>query len=397
MKRLFTIWIMVLMALSAVGLAQDTNYAVRIPCDFQDATHGLPDLPLLQGSAPCLAVDPMRGVYPIPSDPLTTVQLILAPTATGTYFVATNAYLATNDSYYIQLGTIGTNSCPTNSTTPAPWFYTVLFSRNGGVYWSGNGKAYIEAAAFTGTNGLVWQEWEAGTAKDTLARDWIADLSNVVENIEVGSTVYGVTNGSAYRGDWGHSVSGRVVTVEGWGDHSTNGYIDAAAATSIVEAVQAASTTNDFPLIEFGAGGSGTITGATVAEGSPLAVETNAGVLAFTIPASGGGGAAVATNAPVPVTLSIANGQTGAIYRGTASYYYINLTNAAQTILFDAGFDATVGASILIDVRGTNSLAVIAGCGPVSWTDNVWLRDGATVPIIFSKPFASTNWTGSEL
>jgi peptidoglycan/LPS O-acetylase OafA/YrhL len=67
--------------------------------------------------------------------------------------------------------------------------------------------------------------------------------------------VYGITNGSAYRGDWGHSVSGRVVTVEGWGDHSTNGYIDAATATSIVQAVQAESTTSDFPLIDFGAGG----------------------------------------------------------------------------------------------------------------------------------------------
>ena len=252
--------------------AQDTNYAVRIPCDFQDAKHGLPDLPLLQGSAPCLAVDPMRGVYPIPSDPLTTVQLILAPTATGTYFVATNAYLATNDSYFIQLGTIGTNSCPTNSTVPAPWFYTVLFSRNGGVYWSGNGKAYIEAAAFTGTNGLVWQTWAAGAAKDDLAREWILDLSNVVDNIEVGSTVYGITNGSAYRGDWGHSVSGRVVTVEGWGNHALAGY---ALSSSLIDYVLKSST-NGWEVGSHSA----FLVGATITGGT---VTTNAGVLDFTI------------------------------------------------------------------------------------------------------------------
>jgi hypothetical protein len=110
----------------------------------------------------------------------------------------------------------------------------------------------------------------------------------------------------------------------------------------------------------------------------------------------GGGGTAISTNASVPTILSIANGATGTITRGTASYFFIDLTNATQTIRFDSAFDATVGASLLIEMRGTNSLTVSAGSGAVSWADNVWLRDGVTVPVVFSKPYAETNWTGWE-
>lgn len=145
------------------------------------------------------------------------------------------------------------------------------------------------------------------------------------------------------------------------------------------------------------AAGLGTITGATVTEGSPLGVTTNpAGVLAFTIPPPGTSGTATSTNAPVPFIIHIADGSTQTIARGTATYYFIHLTNATQTIRFDAGFDATVGASILIDILGTNSLTVSAGSGPVSWVNNVWLRTNAVVPVVFSKPYASTNWTGWE-
>jgi hypothetical protein len=110
----------------------------------------------------------------------------------------------------------------------------------------------------------------------------------------------------------------------------------------------------------------------------------------------GGGGTAISTNASVPTILSIANGATGTITRGTASYFFIDLTNATQTIRFDSAFDATVGASLLIEMRGTNSLTVSAGSGAVSWADNVWLRDGVTVPVVFSKPYAETNWVGWE-
>lgn len=275
MKRLVLFATLAALAFSSAS-AQDTNFAVQIDCDFQEAEKGIRDLTLLQGSAPMLQVRPMIGTSRIASDALTTVQFILAPTATGTYFVATNSYLSTNGAYWIQLGTIGTNSCPTNSTTPAPWFYTVLFSRNGGVYWSGNGKAYIEAATFTGTNGLVWQEWAAGAAKDDLAREWIADLSNVVENIEVGDVVYGTTNGSAFRGDWGNAVSNKVRIME-------TGKLDSAVAASTYQ--QAGSYATGTPL--YVETYQGTITGATISTGAAPAIVTNAGVLGITVPAGG--------------------------------------------------------------------------------------------------------------
>ena len=108
---------------ATVATAQDTNFAVRISCDFQQQAGAaeLPDLTLLQGSAPMIQAAPMRMGRAVAADSLTTCQLVFGPSATSTYYVATNAYLATNNSYYIQLGTIGTNSVPAGSNAPAAW------------------------------------------------------------------------------------------------------------------------------------------------------------------------------------------------------------------------------------------------------------------------------------
>lgn len=232
MKR--TLKAIIALAFAAtVATAQDTNFAVRISCDFQQQAGAaeLPDLTLLQGSAPMIQAAPMRMGRAVAADSLTTCQLVFGPSATSTYYVATNAYLATNRAYYIQLGTIGTNSVPAGSNSPAAWWYSILFYRNGGIYWSGSGRLYIERTTATGANGLVWQEWEAGAAKDDIARAWIALLSNEVESIESSAVVYGTSSNTAYRGDWGASASNLAAQAAGWGDHGEAGYLEDAPGT----------------------------------------------------------------------------------------------------------------------------------------------------------------------
>lgn len=211
MNKLISIVAVWIVAVAA--RAQDTNYAVRISCDFQQQAGSaeLPELTLLQGSAPMIQVAPMRMGRAVPSDELTTAQLVFGPSPISTYYVATNAYLATNSAYYVQLGTIGTNSVPPGSNAPAAWWYSVLFYRNGGIYWSGSGRLYIERTTATGTNGLVWQSWAAGAAKDDIAREWIRLLSNVVENIEAGDVTSGAIS------NWNAAYA--------WGDHAAAKYM----------------------------------------------------------------------------------------------------------------------------------------------------------------------------
>lgn len=280
---------------ATVATAQDTNFAVRISCDFQQQAGAaeLPDLTLLQGSAPMIQAVPMRMGRAVAADSLTTCQLVFGPSATSTYYVATNAYLATNSAYYVQLGTIGTNSVPAGSNSPAAWWYSILYYRNGGIYWSGSGRLYIERTTATGANGLVWQEWEAGAAKDDIARGLIALLSNEVASIEAGVVNYGTATNTAFRGDWGASASNLAAQAAGWGDHAAAGYLPASATNAL--AVGGLSTTGTVSAGSFAFGDGeaitdwpqGTILGATINE--PHAVATNDGLLAFTIGATGSG------------------------------------------------------------------------------------------------------------
>jgi hypothetical protein len=256
--------------------AQDTNFAVRISCDFQQQAGAaeLPDLTLLQGSAPMIQAAPMRMGRSVAADSLTTCQLVLGPSATSTYYVATNAYLATNSAYYIQLGTIGTNSVPAGSNSPAAWWYSILFYRNGGIYWSGSGRLYIERTTATGANGLVWQEWEAGAAKDDIARAWIALLSNEVASIEAVVVNYGTATNTAFRGDWGASVSNQAAQAAGWGDHALAGYL-----TAETDPVFAASDAAAVTAVKIGnwdtAYGWGDHAAAGYATGTPVYAETD--------------------------------------------------------------------------------------------------------------------------
>ena len=215
-----------LFAIVITASAQNTNYAQRITCNMDDPASGLIDLHWLQGAAPILEITPTRGTARIAAQTNVTVELIFSQTPTNALFVKTNAYLASGTSYWMQFGTIGTNSCDDGETIiPSPWWYTVLFSNAGGIYWSGNGRLYVHPTTATGTNGVTWQEWEAGAAKDDVAREWIRQLSNVVENIEVGDIHYGTAYTNVYRGSWGDFASNLAAKAYGWGNHADAGYL----------------------------------------------------------------------------------------------------------------------------------------------------------------------------
>lgn len=268
------------------AFCQDTNYAVKVLCDFQDQDHGIKTLRFLQGSAPMVQAVPMNGASPVAADSSTTAQLVFAQTPTSTLFVATNAYLATNGAYWIQIGTIGTNSCPTNSTVPSPWWYSILFYRNGGIYWAGSGQLFIESTTSTGTNGITWQEWAAGAAKDDLARQWIASLSNTVEGMVGGST-------DVVARAWAYSNATDIVNV---GNTATQAWIAATGAAAVAAAAVPASATSGWTVT----------THAGLATGTPIYVETDATAMGQGFATTNGAGQ-IATN----VSASYMAGSTG--------------------------------------------------------------------------------------
>ena len=163
MKPMLTLMLVILTAWVAFG--QNTNFATRIYADFDSPEDGVRDLTMLQGTAPILEINPVRGTRRINADTGTTVKIVFGPSATNTYFVQTNAYLATNQSYFIQLPTLGTNTCAAGSDVPSPWWYSLLFYSNDGLYWAGEGRMYIEATDATG-EALSWQTIAGGVSEE---------------------------------------------------------------------------------------------------------------------------------------------------------------------------------------------------------------------------------------
>ena len=163
MKPMLTLMLVILTAWVAFG--QNTNFATRIYADFDSPEDGVRDLTMLQGTAPILEINPVRGTRRINADTGTTGKIVFGPSATNTYFVQTNAYLATNQSYFIQLPTLGTNTCAAGSDVPSPWWYSLLFYSNDGLYWAGEGRMYIEATDATG-EALSWQTIAGGVSEE---------------------------------------------------------------------------------------------------------------------------------------------------------------------------------------------------------------------------------------
>jgi len=88
------------------------------------------------------------------------------------------------------------------------------------------------------------------------------------------------------------------------------------------------------------------------------------------------------------VTNEVAASETG------NAHYFLELSQPSWVTF--TGFTTNMSAVVMLEVKGTNSLTVTSDGGSVDWTGNVWLRDGVTVPIMFTKPTMSTNWIGSE-
>lgn len=199
------------------AIAQDTNYAFRLPCELQSASpSSLVDLEWQQGTTPHIAVCPLRLGKPVAADTLTTVRMIIGTSGTVTNYAQATNWLATNSIYYVQWPTIGTNS-GTNA-----WWYTVYFERDGRTYWTGNGRLFIEETTSTSSNGLVWQTISYGAAVDATARAQIGALSNYVDVVAstgggTATVTYGVASNTAYRGDWGASVSNTAAAASSTG------------------------------------------------------------------------------------------------------------------------------------------------------------------------------------
>lgn len=219
--------------LAATAFGQDTNFAVRLACEMQTAgPASLADLTWQQGTTPHVAVSPLRLGRPIAVDPLTTVKMIIGQSGMVTNYALATNWLATNGVYYVQWPTVGTNSAGTNATAQA-WWYTVHFERDGRRYWTGDGRLYIEPTTSTAADGLNWQTITAGAAIDTVAREQIAIVSNMVDNIEVGAVEYGITSNTAYEGNIGHAVS----------NLARSAYTSAAGAAAVAAAALPASET----------------------------------------------------------------------------------------------------------------------------------------------------------
>jgi len=242
MKRLTAI-LALCAALPAACLAA-YEFAYRLQAEIQTpGPAALADLTWLQGSTPLIQVDVLRRGQSVSADTNTTVRMVIGTSATGTYYAVATNTPGTNASYYIQWPTIGTNSCGTGTTARA-WFYTVYFEASGKRYWTGNGALYIEKTTSTDPDGLVWQEFTSGyavwgTVTGTLSNQtdlWTAlagkASTSAVDALQGRTRIWeqAATDGASATGAVAvlqgatNALNTRMGTVEGWGDHSTNGY-----------------------------------------------------------------------------------------------------------------------------------------------------------------------------
>ena len=66
---------------------------------------------------------------------------------------------------------------------------------------------------------------------------WTAASNSVLYVGDIAETAYGTETNTAYRGDWGASVSNLAAQAAGWGDHAAAGYLTAESDTAALAAV----------------------------------------------------------------------------------------------------------------------------------------------------------------
>lgn len=229
--------------------APNLDFAVRVGCDFQQPEKGLMDLHVLQGSTPLVLAMPKSSNTALTPDASTSVRMIIGSSATGSLYAVRTNYAIAGGGYAIDWPTIGTNS------SGQAWFYTLLFDREGKTYWSGSGSLYIEETTSTASNGLEWIEYTTPNVGWANVVGDPADNAALVQYVEdhgggsAEDTVAraGVASNSAAIA----AVSGRVDTVESWGDHGEAGYLEDAPGTGGPYARQS----NGWVAVTVGSGG----------------------------------------------------------------------------------------------------------------------------------------------
>lgn len=139
-----------LVAIVTAVHAQDWSYPLRCPID-NPGPWSLEDLTWQQGTTPRLALEVTRRGRPSDVDTNMVVRMLIAPSATATYYAVATNTAASGTTYTMQWPTVGTNSAG------GSWWYTIYFERDGRRYWTGNGDLYIEATTSTAEDGLTWQ------------------------------------------------------------------------------------------------------------------------------------------------------------------------------------------------------------------------------------------------
>lgn len=134
--------------LQLTALSADIDWAKRITCELQTAgPASLPTLTLTQGSSPLIAADQYRSGRALTVTNDTIAILRFAPNITNTLWVSVTNYSYTSNSYLIQ--------CPSLGTNAQNWVYTIVYEKEGNVFWTGNGRLDITASTATGTP-LSW-------------------------------------------------------------------------------------------------------------------------------------------------------------------------------------------------------------------------------------------------
>lgn len=154
MKRATFFLLPLILAGMAGGALEEISFATRLRCDVNTPCgSSLDRLTFQQGTTPLIDVQVLRGGRPIATDTTVTARLVFGASATAAVYSVSTNYAVTNNSYLVQVSTVGTNSA---AATNGLWWYTLYFDRAGKTFWTGNGELVIEKTTST-ADGTVWQ------------------------------------------------------------------------------------------------------------------------------------------------------------------------------------------------------------------------------------------------
>lgn len=154
MKKAITLAAVILSAVGA--FADPRDWAKRISCEIQSAGESsLPNLEFIQGSTPLISADQFRNGKSLTVTNDVQAVMRFSSSLTNTYWVSVTNQSYYSNSYLIQMPSIGTNA--------VNWVYTILYYKDGAIYWTGSGRLDIKKSDVTGL-ALNWQPITDGWA-----------------------------------------------------------------------------------------------------------------------------------------------------------------------------------------------------------------------------------------